>query len=389
MPQVNAQEKASSLGQSDFGAGTFSISSKSPTEGTASSLQLLGLPPAEKPFEFTKRDILFQSSLDSIAAKSGSSVAQLRNGESYILGTIVSTDGLIVSKYSVAKDMQYCVLADGHRRQFRMIGIDVKKDLCLIQVNSRGVTPIKFRADLDQEVYTGVEAATNNFQNVNLKPPVSGTIAMSAGSGNEVAALGMVMMGHHDFGIEQAACPDCVDLGITVSPYPSLTRIDGVVYPYQRGIKVLRTYPRSVGERLGLLVGDLVNTVNGVQITERQVLASEMQKFRTGELITMKIFRSGVPKDLTYKVPAAKTTLYDRWGGGPYSDRRFGFGSVIVHDSVLNPQDCGGPLLDVDGRVIGVNIARSMRVASFAINIEDVYAFIRSKAPKAKLQFHQ
>ena len=49
------------------------------------------------------------------------------------------------------------------------------------------------------------------------------------------------------------------------------------------------------------------------------------------------------------------------------SKRRTGFPSVLQHDTALWPSDCGGPVLDVDGHAVGVNIARAGRVESYAI----------------------
>ena len=34
---------------------------------------------------------------------------------------------------------------------------------------------------------------------------------------------------------------------------------------------------------------------------------------------------------------------------------------------MINPEQCGGPLIDLEGRVVGLNIARSGRVRSYAI----------------------
>ena len=34
---------------------------------------------------------------------------------------------------------------------------------------------------------------------------------------------------------------------------------------------------------------------------------------------------------------------------------------VIQHDTVLRPVNCGGPVVDLDGRVVGVNIAHGGR----------------------------
>ena len=53
--------------------------------------------------------------------------------------------------------------------------------------------------------------------------------------------------------------------------------------------------------------------------------------------------------------------------GGPLSNRRNGFPLAIQHDTVLRPRDCGGPLVDLTGSVVGINIARASRVATFAI----------------------
>ena len=393
LPSATGQTSPTPLGNTDS-PGTFSISNKSLTDTALVHDSPLTLSlPAKNPDQFTKRDPDLAGSLLSVTDTNRASVVRLIGDSSIplnpsskdsILGTLVSTNGLIVSKYSVAKEMRQCVFQDGHKWPFRIIGFDEKKDLCLIRVNRRGLTPIKFRSDLGQQ---NVSARRQGFDALRLIPPTAGSLALSVGYEDKIAAFGMVTMGLHDFKIQQPECPDCVDMGITVSPYPSLSRVNGVVYPFRKGIKVLRVYPRSVGERVGLLVGDLINTVDGASIDDRQILDRETKKIRSGDVMTMKVFRRGLPRELTYKVPAVKKTIHDRWGGGPYSDRRFGFGPVIVHDSVLAPQNCGGPLVDVEGNVIGINISRSMRVASFAINIEDVFLFIKSRSPETKLLF--
>ena len=53
--------------------------------------------------------------------------------------------------------------------------------------------------------------------------------------------------------------------------------------------------------------------------------------------------------------------------GGPLSTRRSGFLWVLQHDTVLRPEQCGGPILNTKGQAIGINIARATRVASYAL----------------------
>ena len=52
---------------------------------------------------------------------------------------------------------------------------------------------------------------------------------------------------------------------------------------------------------------------------------------------------------------------------GPRNVRLSGFDQVIQHDTVLDPDQCGGPLLDLSGRVVGINIARAGRVVSYSL----------------------
>jgi serine protease Do len=45
---------------------------------------------------------------------------------------------------------------------------------------------------------------------------------------------------------------------------------------------------------------------------------------------------------------------------------------AFQHDTVLRPADCGGPIVDLDGRVIGFNIARAGRTESYALPAVEV-----------------
>ena len=51
----------------------------------------------------------------------------------------------------------------------------------------------------------------------------------------------------------------------------------------------------------------------------------------------------------------------------PKSGRRDGFSKVFSHDADLKPANCGGPIFDLDGNFVGLNIARNSRVRSYAI----------------------
>jgi serine protease Do len=61
---------------------------------------------------------------------------------------------------------------------------------------------------------------------------------------------------------------------------------------------------------------------------------------------------------------------------GNVSSRSEDFPAVFQHDTLLEPVDCGGPLVDLDGHVIGINIARAGRTEAYALPADIVQAAI-------------
>ena len=62
--------------------------------------------------------------------------------------------------------------------------------------------------------------------------------------------------------------------------------------------------------------------------------------------------------------------------GSKLSERRDGFPIILQNDQVIKPTDCGGPLVDLDGKAVGINIARAGRVESYAIPTEVVMTLV-------------
>ena len=62
--------------------------------------------------------------------------------------------------------------------------------------------------------------------------------------------------------------------------------------------------------------------------------------------------------------------------GSTLSEKRAGFPIILQHDTVLKSSDCGGPLVDLDGKVVGINIARAGRTETYAIPAEALQPII-------------
>ena len=300
---------------------------------------------------------------ETLAASMEESVTQIvdQHGRS-VLGTVVSTDGLIVSKDSLVDRNGRCIFSDGQQWPYRVIATDKQRDLCLIEVKRRPTVPVRFN---DLPAAGGLT--------------VPGTISVSIGRNSSVAAWGVVTLPSYDFQIDQA---DGFELGALLSAFP-VSSVGPIT-----GVEVLRVSPRTLAEQMGLRVGDQIRSLNGQKIQTRAQIDNIVRNLRMGDLVTATtIDRMGRTKRISYRASAkGKPSMHDRWGGGPYSKRRFGFGLTLVHDSVLNPENCGGPLVGLQGELLGVNIARSMRVASLAIGSDDVLKFVKSHQPNAKLR---
>ena len=67
------------------------------------------------------------------------------------------------------------------------------------------------------------------------------------------------------------------------------------------------------------------------------------------------------------------------------NERRTGFGPAIRHDALLGPRDVGAPLVDLEGRVIGLQIAHADRSTNWALpaaTLRSVLAEVPSRQPK-------
>jgi len=67
---------------------------------------------------------------------------------------------------------------------------------------------------------------------------------------------------------------------------------------------------------------------------------------------------------------------------GQVSQRSQGFEQALEHDTVLQPWLCGGPLVNLEGKAIGLNIARAGRVTTYALPAKLVKKIIKNLQSK-------
>lgn len=120
----------------------------------------------------------------------------------------------------------------------------------------------------------------------------------------------------------------------------------------------------------GIEVGDRILSINGVAINKPEDYGAELMKFWPYDQLTFRVKRLDdfYSKQLTLDVYKAALSSHpaEQFPGGK-SIRRDGFSQVFSHDAKIKPDECGGPVFDINHRFYGINIARFSRAATFVI----------------------
>jgi serine protease Do len=283
-----------------------------------------------------------------IAKAKASTVRVLSGGKEAALGTVVSADGWILTKYSELKGKLTVKLHDGNEVDAELFGHDLPCDLAMLKIDGKDLKPI-----------TLTDSKTSKI----------GHWVISPGVGDEPVALGVISVASREVKGAKYTPPSGSQggyLGIALDPDFA-------------GVKVYEVFDATPAKKAGLLAKDQIIALNGETVESTDDFLALLAKNKSGDEVKLKIVREEKEEDL-------KITLGQRPGGkggksradqqnsmgSKLSDRRAGFPVILQHDSVVRPNDCGGPLVNLDGQVIGINIARAGRVESYAIPSEVV-----------------
>lgn len=188
------------------------------------------------------------------------------------------------------------------------------------------------------------------------REPTLGEFFVTLGAQSEVVALGTYSNPPRSLlGREQGF------LGISPESHPS-------------GVTLREVTPGGAGYLAGLRAGDVVTKINGKSLNDVSELVNEIRRLRPGSVVDISILRGTRSQHIQAILAgrnmssdqAARFKMMNRLGALP-SRRNTEFAWVLQHDTPLLPEQCGGPIVDLRGNVIGLNIARQGRVASLAI----------------------
>jgi len=121
-----------------------------------------------------------------------------------------------------------------------------------------------------------------------------------------------------------------------------------------------------------LRVGDVITHVAGVPVANRDEfikldLAATLGGHPRvkGEAVPVTCWRKGKAEEVTVHLHSQRSVLNQLIR--PYSYRYSGFPAAIASDLAARPEHCGAPVVDADGRVVGLLIARAPFIESLIL----------------------
>lgn len=236
--------------------------------------------------------------------------------------------------------------------EIQIIAIDEKWDVALVKVDAQDLTPAEFAPDskLEQGSWIVVNGVTNRTKRRVLVGIISANareIPVAGGAG-----LGLILEIVKD------------------------------------KLEIKEVSEGSGAKAAGLEVGDIIVALNEKKVGKFEEIAEILKDKKVGDEVKLTVKRKGKDMDFMVKLAARGEMAHepDRNDqmSGDFSKRRSGFPRVIQHDVLGNSDTMGGPVLDLKGRLVGMNIARANRCETFAIPVEELQEIAKRMLEGAK-----
>lgn len=271
-------------------------------------------------------------------------------GQRIALGAVVDSDGWIATKASQlpADGKVTVLLSDDTEWPAEIVQRASDVDVALLRVERGGLTAVSW--------------ATADI-------PSRGSWLATTDTHKMPSAVGVVSAGI------QSIRPARAVLGVEL--------IDSAA-----GASVMRVLRGTGAEQAGLKVGDNIIAVDGTPVASHGAFQNAINAARGGQIVKLAFTRAEKELEVYAQLMDLADELLDETEmevNGPVSARATGFNRVFLHDTVLSPDQCGGPLCNLDGQVVGLNIARAGRVSSYALPADVLQPLLQGMIAQATL----
>ncbi len=261
-------------------------------------------------------------------------------------GMVVSSDGAILTKASEIEGKTGLTVRVDRQAfdEVEIVAVDPVWDVALLRVDADDLVPVEYIDEDAGDLQHGTWVVANGATSRLARRALGGVISANA---REIPAAGGAVLGL-------------------------------VMEVTDDGVRVEEVVEGSGAERAGLEKGDILVAIDGMVVGIPEDIIEAMGERSAGESIQLRYLRDDGEHDVEVPLIAREELFAEQMMtrndmmSGAFSKRRSGFPRVIQHDILSNRSTVGGPLLDLDGRCVGMNIARANRAESFAIPAAEV-----------------
>lgn len=258
-------------------------------------------------------------------------------------GIVISADGHILTKASEVEGVRKIdVRVDKNTfKDANVMLTDPRWDVALLKIDATDLTPVVFAPD--SKLPRGTWVVANGVTSRTNRRVLAGIISADA---REIPPEGGAV------------------LGVTLKET-------------KKGLTVEEVSKDSGAEKAGMKKGDILTAIAGKPFKEIAALGKIVGEMKAGTDVKVTLLRDGKKTELDVKLSARgdlfrEASRNDQMSGD-VSNRRSGFSRVIQHDIFgAGSRTMGGPVLDLEGRAVGMNIARANRAETFAIPVEEL-----------------
>ncbi|MEQ1850649.1 MAG: PDZ domain-containing protein [Chthoniobacteraceae bacterium] len=280
------------------------------------------------------------------AAKAAPATFQLRDGgkpdKPIAFATGVNAEGWLLSKASEVRNAAelQCEI-QGAWQSAKIIRFWEEHDLALVKVAAKEITVAQWAA--------GPAPAVGSF------------VTAVAPEGRDPVAIGVVSVAARNDRRKGSGY-----LGLSLASD-------------EMGLKVRQVIPGGAANASGMQAEDRILELDGKKQDSVFTFIRMVSERRAGDKVRLKLQRGSKVMEKEIALGDRAMAADDRPGfdklngiGSTVSKRKDDFPSVLQTDLPLEASQCGGPVTDLDGNVIGLVIARSGRVETMVIPSETI-----------------
>ena len=298
-------------------------------------------------------------SWDSLSGKVGQSTVLIVAGRQQVAQGIVVSKGMILSKLSELKRIKMPLIvvdAKGGVHDMRPVMSIPEYDLILLESPGIDTPPIH----LDD-----------------LADASEGDMISAVSAGGHVTDFGVISVNQRSLREEDAAY-----MGLAADP-----TWEG------KGARVLGVEKGSGAHEAGLKAGDIIQQINGLQLEGMFSMRAALQGVNPGDSVPFIVERKGQsiqgelrtasrPKGASF--PQERLEMMNSMGNR-MNLRRSDFPLVFQTDMTLLPECAGCPVINLDGKIVGMALSRAGRVETYVLPAWVMRELVTRIIPKVNL----